>query len=325
MGLVGRGIVAMMPLMPRFVVGWFSKRYIAGPTRADAVATTRHLMSQGSCVTIDVLGEHISDISEAQAFVDEYHALIDLIVAHELDANLSIKPTAFGLGLDDAVGMTNIEALLRAAAEHEIFVRLDMEDHTVTDATIDVCLEMHRRGLTNVGLVFQSRLFRTADDLDTVGAALGPAADYRICKGIYLEPAEIAHTHYQPIVDAFCADIDRALDAGAYVAIATHDHPVIDHSLAALSERGFGGSRSDPREVAPPPRHGKGRGGYEFQMLLGVRGDVRRRLVADGHPVRVYVPYGERWYEYSMRRLRENPDVAFTLAKAVLMPWTNRR
>ena len=324
MGLFGRVVVSMIPILPRFVVAWVSRRYIAGPTLADAVETTRQLMRDGSCVTIAVLGEHVTDLAEVQAFVDAYEAVIEVIVEHELDANLSLKPTAFGIAIDEQAGLAKVEEMLRLAARHDIFVRLDMEDHPYTDATIDTCLEMHSRGLTNVGLVFQSRLLRTEDDLTRVGETLGPAADYRLCKGIYLEPAEIAHTAYQPIVDELCARIDQALDAGAYVAIASHDEPVILHGLEAIKARGLGPSHEDPSADAGAPQHGKGPG-YEFQMLFGVRGDRRRQLVAQGHPVRVYVPYGERWFEYSMRRLRENPDIAWHVTKALFMPWTNRR
>ena len=149
-------------------------------------------------------------------------------------------------------------------------------------------------------------------------------SDVRICKGIYLEPENIAHTKYHDIVLATNKAIDDLLDVGAYTAIASHDIPVIDHSIAALEDRGMGPTIDDPRGNAGPERSGKGPG-YEFQFLLGVRGNIRRKLAKEGHLTRVYIPYGSRWYEYSMRRLRENPDVAWHVAKSIIMPWTNRR
>ena len=171
--------------------------------------------------------------------------------------------------------------------------------------------------------MYQGRLFRTLDDIDYLEQKLGPAADYRICKGIYLEPEDIAHTGYSEIVTATNASIDKMLAAGAYCAVASHDKPVIEHTLSALESYGMGPGKLDPRKNAGPSRNGKGPG-YEFQMLLGVRGPLRRKLAAAGHKTRVYVPYGEKWYEYSIRRLQENPTVGAQVAKAFLMPWTNR-
>ena len=152
---------------------------------------------------------------------------------------------------------------------------------------------------------------------------LGPAADYRICKGIYLEPEDIAYTGYLDIVDSTNACIDRMLSAGSYCSIASHDLPVVDYALEALTSHGMGPGIPDPRSNAGPQRDAKGPG-YEFQMLLGVRGPLRRKLAKDGHRTRVYIPYGEKWYEYSIRRLKENPTVGAQVAKAFLMPWTNR-
>ncbi len=322
--LFGRMVVGMMPLMPRFVIRWVSRRYVAGVALDDALKVMMKLATEDACFTVDVLGEEISRIEESEFFIKEYNDLIDMIVEKKLDANLSIKPTAFGLHIDREVGLSNIETLLRKAAQNDIFVRLDMEDHRVTDDTIEVCLAMHQMGLKNIGVVLQGRLFRTLEDIESICNELGCDADFRICKGIYLEPEEIAHTGYQAIVDATNAAIDKMLDSSSYVAIASHDVPVIEHSLAALSQRGMGPVGKDPRDSPPPQRSGKGEG-YEFQMLLGVRGDIRRRLAAEGHRTRVYIPYGERWYEYSMRRLRENPTVAWHVTKALLMPWSNRR
>ncbi len=324
MGALGRLVMLMMPITPRFVVGWVAKRYVAGPDLESALQVMRSMKSQGACFTLDVLGEEITSLEEANFFVNEYHRALDAIIAEDMDANISLKPTAFGLLIDEKQALENIEKITRIASNNNIFVRLDMEDNRVTQSTIDIVIEMHNRGLTNIGTVLQSRLFRTGEDITSLSSKLGGYSDVRICKGIYLEPEDIAHTKYHDIVLATNKAIDDLLDAGAYTAIASHDIPVINHSIAALEDRGMGPSIDDPRGNAGPERSGKGPG-YEFQFLLGVRGNIRRKLAKEGHRTRVYIPYGSRWYEYSMRRLRENPDVAWHVAKSIIMPWTNRR
>jgi proline dehydrogenase len=322
-GLFSRMIVATTMRMPKWFVGWVSKRYVAGPNLEGAVEIMKRLQSEGACFTIDVLGEDISSMQEADFFLSEYVEVIKAITSNNLDANLSIKPTAFGLSIDKNKGMDNIEALVTIAKQHDIFVRLDMEDHRVTSDTIQVVIDLHEKGFTNVGTVLQGRLFRTIDDINQLEDKLSSLADYRICKGIYLEPESISHTGYSQIVEATNACIDRMLDAGAYTAIASHDVPVIKHTLAALESREMGPDVEDPRKNAGPERPHKGPG-YEFQMLLGVRGPLRRKLAKQGHRTRVYIPYGEKWYEYSIRRLQENPTIGTQIAKAFIMPWTNR-
>ena len=324
MGALGRLVMLMMPITPRFVVGWVAKRYVAGPNLESALQVMRSMKPQGACFTLDVLGEEITSLEEANFFVNEYNRALDAIIAEDMDANISLKPTAFGLLIDEKQALENIEKITRIASNNNIFVRLDMEDNRVTQSTIDIVIEMHNRGLTNIGTVLQSRLFRTGEDITSLSSKLGGYSDVRICKGIYLEPEDIAHTKYHDIVLATNKAIEDLLDAGAYTAIASHDIPVIDHSIAALEDRGMGPKIDDPRGNAGPVRSGKGPG-YEFQFLLGVRGNIRRKLAKEGHLTRVYIPYGSRWYEYSMRRLRENPDVAWHVAKSIIMPWTNRR
>lgn len=322
-GWISKSIVAMTIRMPRWFVGWVSRRYVAGPRLEDAVEIMKRLSKEEACFTVDVLGEEISSMEEAQFFLDEYLKVIEAISEHNLDSNLSIKPTAFGLLIDEKKGMENIEKLVRTAHSHNLFVRLDMEDHRVTTSTIQVVIDLHKRGLTNVGTVLQGRLFRTLDDINELETELGPDADYRICKGIYLEPEDIAYTAYQDIVDATNACVDRMLAAGSYCSIASHDIPVIEYAKSALESYGMGPNIPDPRSNAGPQRDAKGPG-YEFQMLLGVRGPLRRKLAKAGHRTRVYIPYGEKWYEYSIRRLQENPTIGTQVAKAFLMPWTNR-
>ena len=322
-GWFSRLVVATTVRMPKWFVRWVSRRYVAGPHLNDAIRVMDRLSSEGACFTIDVLGEEISTMDEAQFFLDEYIRVMNAIHEHGFDANLSIKPTAFGLLIDPNQGYANIRKLVHMASERDMFVRLDMEDHRVTTDTIDVVTRLHDEGLTNVGTVLQGRLHRTISDIEHLESVLGPRADYRICKGIYLEPEDIAHTRYADIVKATNAAIDRMFAAGAYVGVASHDVPVIDHTLTALKDLGMGPGIVDPRSNAAEQRTNKGPG-YEFQMLLGVRGPLRRKLLKQGHRTRVYIPYGEKWYEYSIRRLQENPTIGTHVAKAFLMPWTNR-
>ncbi len=322
-GLLSKAIVGATVRMPKWFVRWVSRRYVAGPELSDAVQIMKRLSGEGTCFTVDVLGEEITSMDEAQFFYEEYVRVIKAIESGQFDANLSIKPTAFGLLIDREKGMENIRNLVKLASLSDMFVRLDMEDHRVTTDTIQAVKDLHAEGLTNVGTVLQGRLFRTLADIGDLEQELGPAADYRICKGIYLEPEDISFSKYQDIVDATNSCIDRMLDAGAYVAIASHDYPVIDYAKSALDSFGMGPGKVDPRPNSGDNRRNKGPG-YEFQMLLGVRGPLRRKLAAEGHRTRIYLPYGEKWYEYSIRRLKENPTIGTQVAKAFLMPWTNR-
>ncbi len=326
MGFAGRLIMYLMPVIPKFIIRWVAKRYVAGHNITEAINVMKRLSSENACFTVDVLGEEISSMDEVSFFQDEYSNLIDEIIKNNLDANISLKPTAFGLLIDESEALKNIERIVRKAANHGMFVRLDMEDHRVTQRTIDLVLSLHEIGLENVGTVFQARLFRTEKDIVEMQQKLAGKSDIRICKGIYLESNDIAHTSYRDIVNATNSSIDLLLDCKSYTAIASHDIPVIEHSLNALKSRGF---ITENNQTNSSEDHtmiwGNGKGpGYEFQMLLGVRGDIRRKLSSDGHRTRIYLPYGKHWYEYSMRRLRENPDVAWHVAKSLVMPWTNR-
>ena len=255
-----RLIMMMMPVTPKFIVGWVAKRYVAGTDLESAMRVMRSMKSQDACFTLDVLGEEITNLEEADFFVDEYYRALNAIVAEGMDANISVKPTAVGLLIDEKKALENIENITSIAAKNNIFVRLDMEDHRVTQSTIDIVTEMHDRGLTNIGTVLQSRLFRTSDDISSLASKLNGNSDVRICKGIYLESEDIAHTKYHDIVVATNKAVDELLDSGAYTAIASHDLPVINHAIAALDERGMGPKIADPRENAGPERIGKGPG-----------------------------------------------------------------
>ena len=320
---LGRFIVKLLPIAPKFIVKRIAGRYVAGSNLHSAISLMKKMDKENTCFTIDVLGEEIKTLDEARFFVEEYSRVLDEIISHEIDANISLKPTAFGLLLDKDIAIQNIEEILNKAALSDIFVRLDMEDHRVTQATIDIVLLMQEKGFENIGTVLQGRLFRTDEDIRNITKSLGSFSDFRICKGIYLEPNEISHTGYQDIVNATNDCIDIMLESGSYTAIASHDYPIINHSLKKLENMNmYPDNDSRPNSIGP--RKGKGLG-YEFQFLLGVRGNLRRELASKGHLTRVYVPYGTKWYEYGVRRIRENPDIAWHVTKTLLMPWTNRR
>jgi len=291
--LLDRALVQVLPAVPRPVVRRLSSRYIAGPQLDDAVRVVRELNERGRMATIDVLGEEVTTREEALLLVEEYRRVFDAIRDEGLDSNVSVKPTGLGLSLDRGFCRENIAEIVRCATERSSFVRIDMEDATTTSDTLAVYRELRGGGLDRVGVVLQARLRRTLEDVAAL-ADLGP--NVRLCKGIYLEPPDIAYQDFDEIRASFVAVLRALLDAGAYVAVATHDDWLLERSLELLEERGLA-----PEE-------------YEFQMLLGVREELGDRLVRDGHRLRIYVPYGRRWYEYSMRRLQENPQIATYVA-----------
>jgi proline dehydrogenase len=293
--LLDRALVRLLPAVPRPVVQLFSARYIAGATLDAAVAKVQALNAAGKMATIDVLGEEITSEEEARAIAQAYRDVFAAIDRHALDANVSVKLTGLGLELSTDLCRGNLEDVVRTAAGHGNFVRIDMEDSSTTDDTLRLYRELREAGHDNVGVVLQAYLRRTLDDVRAL-ADLQPSV--RLCKGIYVEPPSLAFTDYEAVRANFLRCLDELLDAGAYVAVATHDEWLIGQSLRRISERRLGVT------------------GYELQMLLGVREQRADELVGEGHRLRVYVPFGEQWYRYSLRRLQENPAMAGTIAKA---------
>jgi len=291
MGLLDKTIVRVLPAVPRPVVRRLSARYIAGPTLADARRVVAELNAKGMLATVDVLGEEVGRPDEARAIAKAYLDVLDAIDAGELRANVSVKLTALGLKLDPALARANVEAI----AARGTFVRIDMEDSTTTDATLALYRDLRERGRDNLGVVLQAALKRTVGDAEGLAGA-----NVRLCKGIYLEPPELAFRDYEAVRVNFVRALETLLDGGCYVGIATHDEWLVEQGLRAVSARGLG-----PDE-------------YEFQMLLGVQTRLADRLVAEGHRLRVYVPFGSKWYEYSLRRLQENPKVAGYIAADTL-------
>lgn len=283
--LLDRALVRLLPAVPKPVVQLFSSRYIAGETLADAGRVVRALNEEGMLATVDVLGEEVTHADEARAIAQTYLAVCDAIEREHLRANLSVKLTALGLKLSyDLCKEHVLEIVARGG-----FVRIDMEDTSTTDATLRLYRELRESGHDDVGVVLQAYLRRAIDDVRSL-SDLKP--NVRLCKGIYVEPPSLAYRDASAIRKSFVQCLDALLEADAYVAVATHDEQLI---RAALD-----------------------RGVPEFQMLLGVREERARELVDAGHTVRVYVPFGEQWYSYSLRRLQENPAMATTIARAAL-------
>jgi proline dehydrogenase len=270
---------------------------MAGEKLEDAVAAVRRLNERGVMATIDVLGEFIRAPEEAEATATAYERVLDAIAAERLDATVSVKLSALGIEIDPAVADRTLARVLACAERHGIFVRIDMEHSGLTDRTLRVYRGLREAGHHGVGVVLQSYLRRTMDDVHAL-ADLTP--NVRVVKGIYIEPEEIAYRDPAAINGNFVRAVDGLIADGSYVAIATHDRALITEILALL----------DRRIVS--------RESYEFQMLLGVAEDVRHRLVAAGHRMRVYVPFGQAWYAYSVRRLKENPSIAGYVARDVM-------
>lgn len=297
MALFDRAIARMLPAVPKPVVRRFSGRYIAGEEIGDAIGAVRTLNETGKKATLDVLGEEVESREEAVAIHAEYERALAEIEAEGLDANVSVKLTALGLKVDPALCGESIRALVKAAAESGRFVRIDMEDSSTTTATLDLYRQLRAEGHENVGIVLQAMLRRTLDDVHEL---LELQPNVRVCKGIYLEPAEVAYQGSDTVRFNFAEAVSALFDGGAKVAVATHDDWVVSEALALIEERDLGFDR------------------YEFQLLLGVREDLADELVREGHTVRIYVPYGRQWYEYSLRRLQENPKIAGYVAADTL-------
>ena len=296
MSVVDRVIARTLPYVPRPVVGRVASRYIAGERLDDAVATVQALNAAGMRATIDALGEDIRTRDESKAVLDEYHRALDAVREHRLDAGLSVKPTALGLELSADLCLEQLLEIVAAAGDQDAFVRIDMEDSSHTDETLDLYERVRSHGHENVGVVLQAMLRRTVADARRLA---GHGADVRICKGIYQEPEAIAYVRDDDVRQSFRETLDVLVDGGARVAVATHDEALVGAARARLH-------RGDADAA-----------GYEFQMLLGIREDLRARMVAEGERMRVYVPYGVRWYEYSVRRLKENPRIAGHVARAL--------
>jgi proline dehydrogenase len=296
MSVLDRLVSAALPLTPKFVVGRVARRYIAGETIDDAVRVIRGLNEKGAAATVDVLGEFITDVSEARATAAEYGRMLDAIERGKLRANISVKLTAFGLGIDDEVCRGLVRGLAqKVAGLPNGFIRVDMENSPYTDRTLALVRELRSEGFPT-GAVLQAYMRRTDAD---AAALADEGISVRLCKGIYREAPEIAYQGREEIRESYKRNLRRLFEGTGKVAIATHDEVLVEHACRLIEE------------LKPPADR------YEFQMLLGVRERMRDEIIARGHRMRVYVPYGAAWYGYSTRRLRENPAIAGQVFKAM--------
>jgi proline dehydrogenase len=290
-------VVASLPIIPKSIIRLVAQRYIAGPHLVDAVRVTKDLMARGATSTIDVLGEFVSSRERAEHETVMQASVIDAIHTNKLSSYLSVKPTSLGLDIDHDFAYANLSGLVRKAASLGVFVRMDMENTPYTDITLDFYRRLRKEGHDNVGVVIQAYLRRSEADIQSL---LDFEPSVRLCKGIYVESEEHAFKDPDEVRANYRSLLRILLDGKGRTHIATHDESLIVDAEKALSDNQVAKDR------------------YEFQMLLGVREDRRDILLRNGHAVRIYVPFGEDWYGYSTRRLKENPQVAGYVAKAVL-------
>ncbi len=288
MSIINKAIVILLPVLPRTLVGRFARPYIAGETLDSVVVKVKSLTDEGCMATMDVLGEEVTGIEETEAFTEQYLEVLERINTEKLKSNISVKPTALGLDIDLELCEANLRRLLVRASELNNFVRIDMENSTTTTNTLNLYRKL-REDFDNVGVVLQSYFFRSMDDIESL---IPYGVSVRVCKGIYVEPKEIAYKNRQKIRDNFMNMVETLLKANCYAGIATHDRQLIERSVKMIKDMELDTDK------------------YEFQMLLGVEANLRRQIIADGHPMRVYVPFGKYWYAYSTRRLKENPAIA---------------
>jgi proline dehydrogenase len=276
----------------------FARRFIAGETPAEAIAAARRIEAAGLTQTLDYLGESVGTAAEADAATREYVAMLSTIVEAGIGRNISLKLTQLGLDVSADTALDNLRRILEPARAHGFFVRIDMENSPYTDATLAIFERLWDEGLTNVGVVLQSALFRTSADLRRV---LARGARVRLVKGAYKEEPEVAYQRKADVDAAYVTQMEFLLREGRFPALATHDPQIIDAAKAFAAKEGIGTDR------------------FEFQMLYGVRRDLQMALVREGFGVRVYIPFGRQWFPYFMRRLGERPaNVGFVLKNLLL-------
>ena len=285
-----------LPIFPKSLVYVFAKKYIAGPTLDDAIRVTKELMKLNGMSTIDVLGEFVETKDAALHEVKQCHQVIEAIHTNNLNSYLSIKPTSVGLGIDYDFGYENIKNLVAKAKSYGLRARLDMENSPYTDITLKVYKQLRQEGFDNVGIVLQAYMKRSESDVKSL---IEYKPNVRLCKGIYNESPSIAFKGKDEIRDNYKKLLRLMFDNNFYIGIATHDEPLIQDAENEIKRRNL--SVND----------------YEFQMLLGVREEKRNELLQKGHHLRVYVPFGEDWFGYSTRRLKENPQMVSHIVKSI--------
>ena len=296
MGIVDKVVANFVPIIPRPLVRKIAGRYMAGEELDEAIATIRNLNREGCAATVDVLGESTKSERDAAEKLDQYKQVLDALDEHDLESGISVKLTGLGLALDEHLCRRNLKEVIAYAGERGRFVRVDMEDSPYTATTLELVLEMHERH-GNTGAVIQAYMRRSLKDVMRLAEA---GVSVRLCKGIYDEPREIAYKDFDTVRQNYVLLLEELFKGGVYVGVATHDEYLVWHALRLIHQMELSRDR------------------YEFQMLLGVDEELRRILVNVGHKVRVYVPFGKDWYEYSTRRLKENSKIARYVAKNVI-------
>jgi proline dehydrogenase len=296
-------ISKLVPHLPEQLVWIISKKYIAGKDLDDAIHVVKELNNQQIEATIDVLGESINEREQATKYCEQYLFTIEQAANHHLKTSFSLKPSMFGLLWDFNFCVKTVKTIIELAAKHQYFVRIDMEDSACTDSELRLFEILYKDYSAHVGIVIQSYLKRSVYDirwLSSISSVDNPV-NIRLCKGIYIEPENIAFKRESEVHKNFLDCLNLILQKKMFPAIATHHHELIRESKKLLS------------------RFGKRREEYEFQMLYGVTPRRREELVNEGHRMRIYVPYGEQWFEYSSRRLQENPKMVSAIVEGIFI------
>lgn len=301
--MLHRAVANMLPYMPKKLIWIFSKRYIAGSTIEDAVRVSRALNGENCMVTIDLLGEFIHSLDEANENCQAYLDIVDRFTAEGIRGNFSVKPTSFGLLIDEEVCYGYIRQIVERASQRQSFIRIDMEDSKCVDMEIELYRRLKAEFPNHVGLVLQAYLRRTLSDIDAMMDVHSDARplNFRLCKGIYVEPESIAFKRKEDINQQYLIALEAMLSRGINVGIATHDKYLVRQAYALIE-----------KYKVPSDK-------YEFQMLFGVTPELRREIVSKGHRMRVYVPYGQHWFGYSTRRLKENPNMVWHIVKSLFV------
>ena len=301
--MLNKLIANILPYMPKKLVWVFSKRYIAGESLEEGLLASKLLNEKGVEVTVDILGEFITTLDEAEKNRDEYIEVIKRFTSEKVKGNFSIKPTMFGLLIDKEVCYNLLREVVQFAAGINSFVRIDMEDSQCVDMELDIFRRLRKEFPKHVGLVLQAYLRRTESDLialNDLNTANAPIS-FRLCKGIYVEPENVAFKEYDEVRQHFLTDLKYMFENKMYVGIATHDKFLVEESMKMIREMNIAKDM------------------YEFQMLYGVTPELRQLIVDNGHKMRVYVPFGDKWFNYSTRRLKENPKMAQHIIKALFI------
>ncbi len=301
--MLNKLIATILPYMPKKMVWVFSKRYIAGETPEEGLLASKLLNQQNIDVTVDLLGEFIQTPAEADSHKLQYIEIIERFTEEGVAGNFSLKPTMFGLLIDKEMCYRYIREIVAFAAERESFIRIDMEDFQCVDLEIELFRRLHHEFPGNAGLVLQSYLRRTHDDLKALKTLQTEEfpLNFRLCKGIYIEPEEVAYQKYDEVRDHFLKDLDYMFLNKMKVGIATHDKYLVENAIRLIEKYQI--PKSD----------------YEFQMLYGVTPELRQSILDQGHRIRVYVPFGKQWFNYSTRRLKENPKIVQHIIKALFV------